>query len=628
MEVHLLRAQAPTAEQDARVLTRFKRLIQKVSTENQMPPNSVRLEIPPPKPKDFDYRARLRFDGNANHLGANVISTLQTLDVDDLVGISALKIEPRFSTSLRCWQKAYRAVASQLASFIDTNQPAGQNALPRFKICDSASGIFTTLIIDAESPAALVRIRSEVSRLLDGSADLTINAPSSVVEHVFSKRGKGIIEDIMEKTGNEVFILADWRTRVLRVWGTDQACKAAQASLDEHVARLGATINIQLQGHGVVKALIERYGVDLDHWASKFGAGAVSLDLKRAILSITGSEEAIRNSQKSIAKLKEVQRQPGATEECGICTCPVEAVHVRLVCGHVFCKACIKLQVAAECKSGNFTAISCATCSKPFAVREILQVASLCQLQMLNAKAVDRFVRESQGKFRFCTTSGCRGIYKAWTAQSLEPSWHNPFWFLCPECGQGSCRSCHRPMHEGLTCAAAAESDSRASPVSLDGLKKKIVEEMLTLKCPSCQQAYDEFDGCCALKCCRCSCYFCGWCLKHCSTHDDAHRHVASCGEKPAGVDALFPEPRSKFEQHWIRRKERAVINELRKHGPAVRNALVQELNPILLGLDIRITSRLFLQAPAVAPGQQEADQGTAQVSGAGFVAPATCAVS
>ena len=115
---------------------------------------------------------------------------------------------------------------------------------------------------------------------------------------------------------------------------------------------------------------------------------------------------------------------------------------------------------------------------------------------------------------------------------------------------------------------------------------------------------------------------------ENCSTHDDAHRHVASCEEKPGGVDALFPEPRSKFEQHWIRRKERAVINELRKHGPAVRNALVQELNPILPGLDIRITSRLFLQAPAVAPGQQEADQGTAQVSGAGFVAPATCAVS
>ena len=54
------------------------------------------------------------------------------------------------------------------------------------------------------------------------------------------------------------------------------------------------------------------------------------------------------------------------------------------------------------------------------------------------------------------------------------------------------------------------------------------------------------------------------------------------------------------------------MTNELRKHGPAVRSALIQELNPILQGSNIRISSRLFSQAPAVAPGQQEA----------GFVAP------
>ena len=575
-----------------------------------MPQNSFTLEMPQPKPKDFDYKARLQFDANANHLGANVITALQTLRVENAAGVSAVNVEPRFSTSVRCLREAYRAVSSQLTSFIQATQPEGKNPLPRFKVCDNASGIFTTIIMDAESPAALARVRSQVSRLLDGS-ELKLNAQSSVVQHVFSKRGKSIIEDVMKKAGNEVFLLADWRTRVLRVWGTAEACEAAQASLDQHVARLGATMNIQLQGHGVVKALIQRHGVDLDDWASKFGVEAVSLDLRRAILSITGSEEALQTAQKLIANLTEVQRQPVAMEECGICFCPVDAVHVRLICSHVCCKECLKLQVNSECTRGNFTAISCATCSEPLALREVLQIANRSQLRMLNNKAVDQFVRESQGEFHFCTTSGCRGIYKAGTAQSLGTDIReNAPWFMCPECGQGSCRCCHRPMHDGLTCVVAAESDAQASPASRDALKKKIVEELLTLKCPKCQQAYADFEGCCALKCCRCSCNFCGWCLQDCGA--DAHGHVASCREKPGGVDALFPHPQSKFEDHWIRRKERAVTNELRKHGPAVRSALIQELNPILQGSNIRISSRLFSQAPAVAPGQQEA----------GFVAP------
>jgi len=74
-----------------------------------------------------------------------------------------------------------------------------------------------------------------------------------------------------------------------------------------------------------------------------------------------------------------------------------------------------------------------------------------------------------------------------------------------------------------------------------------------------CVQAYDEFDGCAALRCSRCSRHFCGWCLASCSSSNDAHSHVAACSEKPPGVDALFPRPREAFDAHWKRRKTRGV---------------------------------------------------------------------
>ena len=66
-------------------------------------------------------------------------------------------------------------------------------------------------------------------------------------------------------------------------------------------------------------------------------------------------------------------------------------------------------------------------------------------------------------------------------------------------------------------------------------LHQRIVEEVLTLKCPRCAQAFQDFDGCFALTCGNkhCSAGFCAWCLTDCGS--DAHAHVPSCPEHPSG---------------------------------------------------------------------------------------------
>ena len=63
----------------------------------------------------------------------------------------------------------------------------------------------------------------------------------------------------------------------------------------------------------------------------------------------------------------------------------------------------------------------------------------------------------------------------------------------------------------------------------VEEMRRHIVDELLTLKCPrdGCHAAFVDFTGCFALKCHRCSCGFCAYCLKDCGT--DAHQHVLSC---------------------------------------------------------------------------------------------------
>lgn len=66
-------------------------------------------------------------------------------------------------------------------------------------------------------------------------------------------------------------------------------------------------------------------------------------------------------------------------------------------------------------------------------------------------------------------------------------------------------------------------------------LRHKIIEEVLTLKCPRCNQAFHDFDGCFALTCSNTHCRagFCAWCLYDCGA--DAHSHVTTCSEHSTG---------------------------------------------------------------------------------------------
>jgi hypothetical protein len=59
--------------------------------------------------------------------------------------------------------------------------------------------------------------------------------------------------------------------------------------------------------------------------------------------------------------------------------------------------------------------------------------------------------------------------------------------------------------------------------------KRHIIDRILTMRCPRCEQAFLDFDGCWALTCARqgCGCAFCANCLKDCG--NDAHAHVARC---------------------------------------------------------------------------------------------------
>lgn len=97
--------------------------------------------------------------------------------------------------------------------------------------------------------------------------------------------------------------------------------------------------------------------------------------------------------------------------------------------------------------------------------------------------------------------------------------------------------------------------------IKLDGLNREAVvhmkhiqDHLLCTCCPRCKTVFTDFDGCCALKCRSCDCYFCAWCLCDTgNTSDACHRHVANCEKNGSrDHDPFFPESFSAVQSAWL----------------------------------------------------------------------------
>lgn len=118
----------------------------------------------------------------------------------------------------------------------------------------------------------------------------------------------------------------------------------------------------------------------------------------------------------------------------------------------------------------------------------------------------------------------------------------------CPACRRAFCTSCsHFPAHPNVpSCREAAakrqewddavvvheaangnQEARRAAMVRrAQILRLRIIDEILTTRCPACHRAFHDFNGCFAITC-TCRAHFCGWCLQLCDR--DAHPHVIKC---------------------------------------------------------------------------------------------------
>ena len=84
-----------------------------------------------------------------------------------------------------------------------------------------------------------------------------------------------------------------------------------------------------------------------------------------------------------------------------------------------------------------------------------------------------------------------------------------------------------KDFEERLTREKQRAMETSSAEEKLRLAKEHVVEKILTLSCPRCEQAFVDFDGCFALRCGRCQAGFCAYCLADCGR--DAHAHIGGC---------------------------------------------------------------------------------------------------
>ena len=82
------------------------------------------------------------------------------------------------------------------------------------------------------------------------------------------------------------------------------------------------------------------------------------------------------------------------------------------------------------------------------------------------------------------------------------------------------------------------------------------IDNILTLKCPACKQAFYDFDACLYLNCSKCNKSFCGFCFQIINNHN----HLLSCPERPDNCDGYFMNIDDWHEYQHIKKTNRIPL--------------------------------------------------------------------
>ncbi len=336
--------------------------------------------------------------------------------------------------------------------------------------------------------------------------------------------GKQVCADLEENY--QVVIKGERSCLCLLIYGPPQMKTKVIEKLDLFLRAIrNSTTVVNLSSYGceelVLCVLEKTYGRLLWKLKKKHDVDEMYVDVRQHVLHILGNNDTVSKVKVHLEVVAETLinseiKKPNTCVAC-LSTTDTEAF-ILDICGHVYCKACIQVQIDIAIKDRTFP-IFCAAenCEMPICLSDIKLI--LCSttrgMDAFIQAAVGLLVTRTQERYRFCPIPDCRMIY--YIDNGMTDSR-----FACSLCKVDCCRVCHSVYHEGQTCLAY-KFFKNMCPKLGDWMKEDPVNRDI---CPKCRFGIEKNGGCPCVICIVCKTYICWKCKKYFDTGILTYKHI------------------------------------------------------------------------------------------------------
>ncbi|XP_044175028.1 ATP-dependent RNA helicase DEAH12, chloroplastic-like [Acropora millepora] len=480
-----------------------------------------------PKSKDFEGQAYVTFEDFEEGQAA-----LKGLNGRAIPGFGILTLHCSLSTLLLCPRNVFIVIKDELDAIVTEVKQRFGTTFVLTK--DQQQSKRVAVEIRSECADHFIRVTSIVSAILNGDEiDCKI---SKDVEFLLTDSAKKAIQTIQNETNT--VISQDWRNKVVRIHGQQDKREEAKRAINKFIGDLIASNShfwqIGLRGpgmpRGLLKALFERFGVDLHGLQDISGVQNVTVEFRRHVLKIISSDEAqetikgfvnecCENLPKNCPHQGDNQTQSQAQLACGICLCDLEdtdEIYRLACCGHAYDKTCIIQQLKSA-----VVPLKCVTenCEEPVVWKDLQNLLSQSERKKLLISSLDAYVRCNPDSVKYCPTPDCGTVYRV----SSDGRSHK-----CGACSADICTSCHTQSHRGLTCAMF-KSGRNVEEDFKEWMRK---DPSNRKNCPQCNAPIEKNQGCNHMECSQCKAHMCWLCLGVFRTGHEVYDHQSHCPNK------------------------------------------------------------------------------------------------
>ncbi|XP_042903313.1 uncharacterized protein [Parasteatoda tepidariorum] len=473
--------------------------------KNALDMSSTEIVLSKPKPSDIIQELYIKTN---TYEGLDSVADLVKIKfLEDKLSITTLA----FNLRIICNNYIYQALQSQLNSTLSElkNDLSQGNAKADFEI-NVGKGSEETYFIDvsATNVAVLNLVHETINCLLNG---VILNENDiKDLDKMFCHGGHVWLKGL--EASENLYIIMNRQRKVLRLYGAEVNCENAKKRLIQYLKDIENDVNdiIELSSEKtknfLLKALVQKYGIDLKKFIEECKLHQAYLDLRTAKLYVYGDQTSVEEASNCIQNLLEnldsVNSEAILYQEiCPVCLCPAINLTYRLEhCGHLYhSEPCIQQFM----ENNEDFPIKCSTegCEKELVLKDIWKMLrnNPERMKSLIKKSIANYLERHVLEVVLCPTPDCSMFF--YKSEILGDKTH------CGLCQNDICIKCHCIEHSGFTCQMYEGTKKDA-----DYSYKVWAQTANCKRCPRCKTAIEKSEGCNHMTCRNCSGHFCWLC--------------------------------------------------------------------------------------------------------------------